>query len=144
MVELVVAAQGRQGSHANTVGEEDLSRSVDPGLAVQQLRPVHVHVVPEAVERSWRRNWVPLEKFWDQLCTWQGEGTTEEDEHDKVGEEGGEPDNFSGRVESLGWKTFLQKLVYKFTHGKATFGGFGTFRDIFLLSQKEITFHMIR
>ena len=52
MVELVVAAQGRQGSHANTVGEEDLSRSIDPGLAVQQLRPVHVHVVPEAVERS--------------------------------------------------------------------------------------------
>ena len=52
MVELVVAAQGRQGSHANTVGEEDLSRSVDPRLAVQQLRPVHVHVVPEAVERS--------------------------------------------------------------------------------------------
>ena len=52
MVELVVAAQSRQGSHANTVGEEDLSRSIDPRLAVQQLRPVHVHVVPEAVERS--------------------------------------------------------------------------------------------
>ena len=52
MVELVVAAQSRQGSHANTVGEEDLSCSIDPGLAVQQLRPVHVHVVPEAIERS--------------------------------------------------------------------------------------------
>ena len=52
MVELVVAAQSRQGSHANTVGKEDLSRSVDPGLAVQQLRPVHVHVVPEPVEGS--------------------------------------------------------------------------------------------
>ena len=52
MVELVVAAQGRQGSHANAVGEEDLSCSIDPRLAVQQLRPVHVHVVPEAVKRS--------------------------------------------------------------------------------------------
>ena len=43
-----------------------------------------------------------MEKFWDQLCTWQGEGTTEEDEHDKVGEEGGEPDDLAGGVEALG------------------------------------------
>ena len=46
--------------------------------------------------------WVPLEKFWDQLCTWQGEGTTEQDEHDKVGEEGGEPDDLARGVETLG------------------------------------------
>ena len=43
-----------------------------------------------------------MEKFWDQLCTWQGEGTTEEDEHDKVGEEGGEPDDLARGVETLG------------------------------------------
>ena len=34
--------------------------------------------------------------------TWQGEGTTEEDEHDKVGEEGGEPDDLARGVETLG------------------------------------------
>ena len=34
--------------------------------------------------------------------TWQGEGTTEQDEHDKVGEEGGEPDDLARGVETLG------------------------------------------
>ena len=52
VVELVVASESRKRSHPNAVGEEDLSGTIDPGLAVQQLRPVHVHVVPEAVERS--------------------------------------------------------------------------------------------
>ena len=52
MVELVVAPQGREGSHANAVGEKDLSRAVYPGLPVHQLGPVHVHVVPESVKGS--------------------------------------------------------------------------------------------
>lgn len=52
MVELVVAPQGREGSHADAVGEKDLSRAVDPGLPVHQLGPVHVHVVPESVKGS--------------------------------------------------------------------------------------------
>ena len=43
-----------------------------------------------------------MDKFWDQLRTWQGEGTTEQDEHDKVGEEGGEPDDLARGVETLG------------------------------------------
>ena len=52
MVELVVAPQGREGTHANAVGEKDLSRAVYPGLPVHQLGPVHVHVVPESVKGS--------------------------------------------------------------------------------------------
>ena len=100
VVKLVVASQSRKRSHPNAVGEEDLSRSIDPGLAVQQLGPVHVHVVPEAVEGSWKLSLVSSER---KLCwTWQGEGAAKQDEHDEVGEEGGEPDDLAGGVETLG------------------------------------------
>ena len=34
--------------------------------------------------------------------TWQCEGPSKQDEHDKVGEEGGEPDDLAGGVETLG------------------------------------------
>ena len=34
--------------------------------------------------------------------TWQCERPSEQDEHDKVGEEGGEPDDLAGGVEALG------------------------------------------
>ena len=34
--------------------------------------------------------------------TWQCERSSKEDEHDKVGEEGGEPDDLAGGVETLG------------------------------------------
>ena len=34
--------------------------------------------------------------------TWQGEGAAKQDEHDEVGEEGGEPDDLAGGVETLG------------------------------------------
>ena len=34
--------------------------------------------------------------------TWQCEGASKQDEHDKVGEEGGEPDDLAGGVETLG------------------------------------------
>ena len=44
-MELVVGSQGWQGSHANAVGEEDLSGSIDPGCAFLQLGPVDVDVV---------------------------------------------------------------------------------------------------
>ena len=42
--------------------------------------------------------------FWERVCskTWQCEGPSKQDEHDKVGEEGGEPDDLAGGVESLG------------------------------------------
>ena len=63
VVKLVVASQSRKRSHPNAVGEEDLSGTIDPGLAVQQLGPVHVHVVPEAVEGSWKSSLVSKEKF---------------------------------------------------------------------------------
>ena len=52
MVELVVASKGREGTHANAVGEKDLSCTVDPSLPVHQLGPVDVHVVPESVKGS--------------------------------------------------------------------------------------------
>ena len=102
VVKLVVASQSRKRSHPNAVGEEDLSRTINPGLAVQQLGPVHVHVIPEAVERSWKLSLVSSRR---KLCwknTWQGEGAAKQDEHDEVGEEGGEPDDLAGGVETLG------------------------------------------
>ena len=42
--------------------------------------------------------------FWETLCseTWQCEGASKQDEHDKVGEEGGEPDDLARGVEALG------------------------------------------
>ena len=52
MMELVIAAQGRQGSHADAVSKEDLSCSVDPRLAIIELVPVHMDIVPETIERS--------------------------------------------------------------------------------------------
>ena len=102
VVKLVVASQSRKRSHPNAVGEEDLSRTIDPCLAVQQLGPVHVHVVPEPVEGSWKLSLVSSRR---KLCwknTWQGEGAAKQDEHDEVGEEGGEPDDLAGGVETLG------------------------------------------
>ena len=85
MVELVVAAQSRQGPHAHAVGKEDLGGSVDPGLALQQLAPVHVDVVGQTVDGSG-----------------EGEGPAQQNKHDKVGEEGGEPDDLAGWVQTLG------------------------------------------
>ena len=52
MVELVVASKSRESTHANTVGEKDLSRAVDPSLSVHQLGPVDVDVVPESFKGS--------------------------------------------------------------------------------------------
>ena len=54
MVELVVASKSREGAHPNAVGKKDLSCTVNPSLAVHQLGPVNVHVVPEAVKGSWK------------------------------------------------------------------------------------------
>ena len=48
MMELVVGAQGWQGSGANGVGKEDLSSAVNPCLRVWQFGPVWRDVAPEA------------------------------------------------------------------------------------------------
>ena len=36
------------------------------------------------------------------VSTWQCECPAQEDEHDEVGEEGGEPDDLAGGVQALG------------------------------------------
>jgi len=45
VVELVIGSQRRQGSHADTVGEEDLSGPIDPGCALLKFGPVDMDVV---------------------------------------------------------------------------------------------------
>ena len=85
VVELVVRAQSWQSTHADAVGKEDLRGSVNPGLTLEQHLPLGGHVVEEPRPG-------PLE----------GEGSHQQDGHYKVGEEGGEPDDLSRAVETLG------------------------------------------
>ena len=84
MMELVVGPEGWEGSHADTVGKEDLSGSVYPSGSLQQLLPLGSDVVFQASHG-------PL----------QCEGSTEQDGHHEVGEEGGEPDDLPRAVETL-------------------------------------------
>jgi len=49
VVKLVVGPQSRQGTHADTVGKEDLRRTVDPGRTFFKLGPVDVDVVLQAL-----------------------------------------------------------------------------------------------
>ena len=85
MVELVVRAQGRQSPHPHAVGEKDLGCSINPSRALQQLLPLRGDVVDQAVNRSF-----------------QCESPTEKDDHDEVGEEGGEPDDLPRAVQTFG------------------------------------------
>ena len=75
-MELVVWSQRRKRSHADAVGEEDLRGSVNPRRALFQLRPVNVHVVGKAVDGALQR-----------------QGSRQQNEHHKVREESGEPDD---------------------------------------------------
>ena len=85
VVKLVIRAQRWQGAHANAVGKEDLSGSVNPGLTLEQHLPLGGDVVQEPRPG-------PLE----------GEGSDQQDSHHEVGEQRREPDDLAGAVETLG------------------------------------------
>lgn len=77
-MELVVRAEGWQGACADAVSKEDLCGTVDPRLRVEELVNVRSEVLLEADHRPRQRD-----------------GPEEENGHDEVGEESGEPDDLA-------------------------------------------------
>ena len=84
MVKLVVRSQSRQGPHPNTVCKEDLRGSINPCRAFKKLAPVYMDIISKAVNG-----------------TLESESTEEENEHDKVREQSGEPDDLARGVETF-------------------------------------------
>jgi hypothetical protein len=83
-MKLVVASERRQRAHPDAVGEEDLGCAVNPGPPLEQLGPVDGHVVLEADQGAGK-----------------GDGAAQKDEHDKVGEQGSEPDNLEAERKKM-------------------------------------------
>ena len=75
-MELVVGPQGWQSTHADTVGKEDLSGSVDPNFAVLQFVEVDCHVIPEPLHGALKRH-----------------SADQKDGHHEVRKQGSEPNN---------------------------------------------------
>jgi hypothetical protein len=76
VVKFVERAKGWQGANANAVAKEDLGGTVNPRSGTHQLGPIRFDEVDESV-----------------VSTLKSHCPHQEDQHDHIGEEGGEPNN---------------------------------------------------